>query len=130
MFNGFYCVMGLNNIQVKSCRINETSTIRHSQILLLWWENSFKRTSSLVVFQSQWPGNAKPMACSAPILIPGLFEVGCFHILSSIENFWENTAVLFVFLTNGALVSSNLFYSMKISLYFLAVKYNSLLVWC
>lgn len=37
--------MGLNHVQGKSCRINETSAIRQPYTSLLWWENSFERTS-------------------------------------------------------------------------------------
>lgn len=51
MFNGFYCIMGLNNIQVQSCRINETSTIRHPHTSLLWPGKRFTRTSNPEVIQ-------------------------------------------------------------------------------
>ena len=51
MFNGFYCRMGLNDIQVRSGRINETSTIRHPHTSLLWPGKRFTRTANPAVIQ-------------------------------------------------------------------------------
>jgi hypothetical protein len=48
MSNSFYGVMGLDNTQLKICRINETSAIGHPHTLLLCSENNFTTTSGLI----------------------------------------------------------------------------------
>ena len=52
MFNGFYCGMGLRNMQVKSCRINEPSTITHD----CFGEKTVSKELLGLQSLSQWPG--------------------------------------------------------------------------